>query len=89
MSPERPIEHSMLGATHAWANPLTARYGTAHGVAIAVMLPHVVQLGCVLHFVKKHSVQFVNAAGRLSAPFYFCAGRGRGEPLMTHGPYAR
>jgi flavin-dependent dehydrogenase len=23
------------------------------------------------HFVKKHSVQFVNAAGRLSAPFYF------------------
>jgi flavin-dependent dehydrogenase len=23
------------------------------------------------HFVKKHSVQFVNAAGKLSAPFYF------------------
>src|SRR6266545_5388290 len=23
------------------------------------------------HFVKKHSVQFVNASGRLSAPFYF------------------
>src|SRR6202051_4926733 len=23
------------------------------------------------HFIKKHSVQFVNAAGRLSAPFYF------------------
>jgi alcohol dehydrogenase len=33
----------MLGATHACANPLTARYGTTHGVAIAVMLPHVVQ----------------------------------------------
>ncbi|MGE0703728.1 MAG: iron-containing alcohol dehydrogenase [Vicinamibacterales bacterium] len=37
------IEQSMLGATHACANPLTARYGTMHGVAIAVMLPHVVR----------------------------------------------
>ena len=37
------IELSMLGATHACANPLTARYGTAHGAAIAVMLPHVVR----------------------------------------------
>jgi alcohol dehydrogenase len=37
------IEASMLGATHACANPLTARYGTAHGVAIALLLPHVVR----------------------------------------------
>jgi alcohol dehydrogenase class IV len=37
------IEQSMLGATHACANPLTARYGTTHGVAIAVMLSHVVR----------------------------------------------
>jgi len=37
------IEHSMLGATHACANPLTRNYGTTHGVAIAVMLPHVVR----------------------------------------------
>jgi alcohol dehydrogenase len=37
------IEQSMLGATHACANPLTARYGTTHGVAIAIMLPHVVR----------------------------------------------
>ncbi len=37
------IEQSMLGATHACANPLTARYGTPHGVAIAVMLPRVVR----------------------------------------------
>ncbi len=36
------IEASMLGAAHATANPLTARYGTSHGTAIAVMLPHVV-----------------------------------------------
>jgi alcohol dehydrogenase len=37
------IELSMLGAAHACANPLTARYGTTHGVAVAVMLPHVVR----------------------------------------------
>jgi alcohol dehydrogenase len=37
------IEQSMLGATHACANPLTARYGTTHADAIAVMLPHVVR----------------------------------------------
>jgi alcohol dehydrogenase len=37
------IELSMLGATHACANPLTARYGTTHGEAIAILLPHVVR----------------------------------------------
>jgi alcohol dehydrogenase len=37
------IENSMLGATHSCANPLTAHFGTAHGVAVAVMLPHVVR----------------------------------------------
>jgi alcohol dehydrogenase len=37
------IENSMLGAAHACANPLTAHYGTAHGIAIALMLPSVVR----------------------------------------------
>ena len=37
------IENSMLGATHACANPLTARYGTAHGAAIAMLLSSVVR----------------------------------------------
>ncbi|MBI1791914.1 MAG: iron-containing alcohol dehydrogenase [Acidobacteria bacterium] len=37
------IEHSMLGATHACANPLTAHYGTTHGIAIAALLAHVVE----------------------------------------------
>jgi alcohol dehydrogenase len=37
------IENSMLGAAHALANPLTARYGLIHGEAIALMLPHVVR----------------------------------------------
>jgi alcohol dehydrogenase len=37
------IENSMLGAAHAAANPLTARYGVVHGEAVGVMLPAVVR----------------------------------------------
>ncbi len=37
------IENSMLGAAHALANPLTAHYGITHGIAIGVLLPHVVR----------------------------------------------
>jgi len=36
------IEQSMLGATHALANPLSAHFNTVHGIAIGVMLPHVI-----------------------------------------------
>ncbi len=35
------IEFSMLGAAHACANPLTARFGITHGIAVGTMLPHV------------------------------------------------
>jgi alcohol dehydrogenase len=37
------IEASMLGAAHSTANPLTARYGIVHGVAVGLMLPPVVR----------------------------------------------
>ena len=37
------IEHSMLGAAHACANPLTARFDVAHGAAVGLMLPHVMR----------------------------------------------
>jgi len=37
------IEASMLGAAHACANPLTARHNVAHGLALAIVLPHVVR----------------------------------------------
>jgi len=40
------IEQSMLGAAHACANPLTARLGITHGIAVGVMLPHVVRFNC-------------------------------------------
>jgi alcohol dehydrogenase len=37
------IENSMLGAAHACANPLTARFGVVHGEAVGLMLPHVIR----------------------------------------------
>jgi alcohol dehydrogenase len=37
------IEQSMLGAAHACANPLTARHNLSHGLALAILLPHVVR----------------------------------------------
>ena len=37
------IENSMLGATHALANPLTAEYGIPHGEAIGLLLAHVIR----------------------------------------------
>jgi alcohol dehydrogenase len=41
------IEASMLGCAHACANPLTAHYGTTHGVAVGVMLPHVIRYNAI------------------------------------------
>jgi alcohol dehydrogenase len=43
------IENSMLGASHALANPLTAVLGTPHGQAVGVMLPHVIRFNGQAH----------------------------------------
>ena len=37
------IENAMLGAAHSCANALTALCDTVHGVAVGLMLPHVVR----------------------------------------------
>lgn len=37
------IENSMLGAAHACANPLTARFDVIHGAAVGLMLPSVIR----------------------------------------------
>ena len=37
------VEYAMLGPAHACAQPLTARYGLAHGAALALVLPHVIE----------------------------------------------
>lgn len=42
------IENSMLGAAHALANPLTARFGVIHGQAVALVLPAVVRFNAAL-----------------------------------------
>lgn len=42
------IENSMLGATHALANPLTAHYGITHGEAVGLMLPHVIRFNAAV-----------------------------------------
>jgi alcohol dehydrogenase len=58
------IECSMLGACHALANPLTAHYGLTHGIAIGVMLPHVVRFNApdaaALYGDLAHDVGLVN-----------------------------
>ena len=56
------IDQSMLGATHACANPLTAHHGTTHGIAIAVMLPHVVRWNAD-HVGDRYAI-LLRAAGR-------------------------
>jgi len=55
------IENSMLGAAHACANPLTKNYGVTHGVAIALMLPHVVRWNA--NVVRKSYEELANDAG--------------------------
>ncbi|HEU0185406.1 MAG TPA: iron-containing alcohol dehydrogenase [Blastocatellia bacterium] len=55
------IENSMLGATHACANPLTKHFGVTHGLAIAVMLPQVVRWNTGI--VRKSYEDLANDAG--------------------------
>jgi alcohol dehydrogenase len=59
------IENSMLGATHACANPLTARYGTTHGAALAMLLPTVVRWNrpvAAEHYAELARVSHLNSA---------------------------
>lgn len=42
------IENAMLGVCHSCANPLTAHYGITHGVAIGLMLPHVIRFNALV-----------------------------------------
>ena len=42
------IENSMLGAAHAMANPLTAKFGIVHGQAVGAMMPHVIRFNAAV-----------------------------------------
>ena len=69
------IENSMLGACHACANPLTAHYGLTHGIAIGILLPHVLRFNAEavggLYGDLAHDVGLINgdsmAAGEVLA----------------------
>jgi alcohol dehydrogenase len=57
------IEHSMLGAAHAAANPLTARFGIVHGQAVGMLLPHVVRFNGTNSNVRAEYVELARFAG--------------------------
>jgi alcohol dehydrogenase len=61
------IENAMLGVCHSCANPLTAHYGVTHGVAVGVMLPHVIRFTAA-------------AAERLYAELLGAVGGSNGRP---------
>jgi alcohol dehydrogenase len=53
------IEHSMLGAAHSAANPLTAHYNVVHGQAVGMMLPHVVRFNADDEAIAEAYTEFV------------------------------
>jgi len=81
------IEASMLGATHACANPLSARYGTVHGVAIALFLPHVVRWNA--EAAGPLYAELLRASGRRPAPDPAGAVADRLEQLAVHAGLPR
>jgi alcohol dehydrogenase len=81
------IEASMLGATHACANPLSARYGTIHGVAIALFLPHVVRWN--REAAGPLYAELLRAAGRDPGPDPAGAVADRLEHLAVHAGLPR
>jgi alcohol dehydrogenase len=60
------IENSMLGAAHSAANPLTAHFGTPHGRAVGLMLPHVVRFNAADRDVARAYGELASAAGLCS-----------------------
>jgi alcohol dehydrogenase len=78
------IEMSMLGAAHACANPLTARYGIAHGLALSMLLPHVVRWNAPV--VGDRYTRLAGGADALAGHLErFALAGGLGGPLRAHG----
>ncbi len=70
------IENSMLGIAHACANPLTAHYGLTHGLAVGILLPHVVRFNAPI-------------VGPLYADLVQGAALGNGHPAAAADELAR
>jgi len=69
------IEHSMLGAAHAAANPLTAHFNVVHGQAVGLMLPHVIRFNAEDHVAAHAYAQLA------SAPEFACVSDGVGQAV--------
>jgi alcohol dehydrogenase len=65
------IESAMLGAAHACANPLTAHYGITHGIAVGILLPHVIRFNApaaaALYADLAHEVGLINGDASAAA----------------------
>jgi alcohol dehydrogenase len=57
------IENSMLGAAHAAANPLTAHFNVTHGLAVGLLLPHVVRFNAKEPHARAAYLELGAAAG--------------------------
>jgi alcohol dehydrogenase len=84
------IEQSMLGAAHACSNPLTARYGLAHGLALSILLPHVVRWNASSAVSDRYALLLgssgSDAAGELAGVLErFAAAAGLGGTLRDAG----
>lgn len=82
------IEASMLGAAHACANPLTARFGIVHGVAVGLMLPHVVRFNGEERYLELQSemasrIEELRAAAGLPERLRDCGVDSESLPLLA------
>lgn len=57
------IENSMLGAAHSSANPLTAHFGLVHGIAVGLMLPHVLRHNTAEPAIRREYAALANIGG--------------------------
>lgn len=75
------IENSMLGAAHSVANPLTAHYDIVHGLAVGMMLPHVIRFNAENPTARRAYAELA------SAPELACVSQGEDyatEVLVRH-----
>lgn len=89
------IEHSMLGAAHSAANPITAHYNVIHGQAVGMMLPHVVRFNgqddriaeIYTHLFEEANVPLANGtpSPELLAEFLEALLDAAGLPRSLHG----
>jgi alcohol dehydrogenase len=73
------IENSMLGAAHSAANPLTARFGTVHGEAVGMMLPHVIRYNSADSHAASTYRHLAASAGATDLPEFLTALLGAAE----------